>query len=101
VSGGLVGVNIGLNVSGQTLSKLAVHLQGEPIQGGGIQMSSSSVTLGPASNPTLYRGTVTALDGTNVNAVVRDPQGHTLNLAMGLQIDPNTGSAGGTLSARP
>jgi DMSO/TMAO reductase YedYZ heme-binding membrane subunit len=101
MAGGLVNVNIDLNVSGQSLSKLAVHLQGQPIQGGGIQMSASSVTLGPASNPTLYRGTVTALEGTNISAVVRDPQGHTLNLAMGLQIDSNTGSASGTLSARP
>jgi DMSO/TMAO reductase YedYZ heme-binding membrane subunit len=101
VAGGLVGVNIDLNVSGQSLSKLVIHLQGQAVAGGGVQMSSSLVTLGPSSNPTLYRGTVTALQGTNISAVVRDPQGHTLNLAMALQIDPSTGSASGTVSARP
>ncbi|MFL5824842.1 MAG: ferric reductase-like transmembrane domain-containing protein [Solirubrobacteraceae bacterium] len=97
LAGGQAGLTIALTVSGQRLSRLTVHLQGAPIVGGGIQMSSSSVTLGPAPDPALYRGTVTALQGTNIKAVVRDPQGHVLNLALALQIAGS--SASGTVSA--
>lgn len=98
---GLVAVNIALNVSGQSLSRLAVDLHGQPIEGGGIQMTSSSVSLGPSSDPTLYQGTVTRLEGTDINASLRDGHGHTLTLAIALQIDPSTGSASGNVTATP
>jgi sulfoxide reductase heme-binding subunit YedZ len=101
LAGGLVGVNIVLTVAGQNLSRLAIDLQGPPISGGGIQMTSSSVSLGTGSDPTLYRGTVTALEGTNITASVRDSSGHLLNLTVSLQIDPSTGAARGSVQATP
>ncbi len=101
LAGGLVAVNISLTVAGQRLSRLVIELHGPPVDGGGIQMTSSAVTLGTASDPTLYRGTVTALEGTNITASVRNPGGHLLNLAVSLQIDPSSGSAIGSVQATP
>ena len=101
LSGGLAEVDISLNVPGQTLSRLSIVLQGQALDGGGLQMSSSTVTLGPASDPSQYRGTVSSLEGTNVQATVRDSSGHTLNVTAALQIDSGTGSASGTVQASP
>lgn len=101
LSGGLAGVNIALTLSGQSLSRLSIDLQGQPLDGGGLQMTSSSVALGTPSNPNLYRGSVSSLEGTNLAATVRDSSGHSLNLAVALQINPSSGSATGTVQARP
>ncbi len=98
---GLATVDISLSLAGQELSRLAVHLRGQAIQGGGIAMSSSEVTLGAASNPDQYSGRVTSLQGTNIGARVSDSAGHALNLACQLTIDPNTGAVSGTVSATP
>jgi hypothetical protein len=101
VSGSLAAVHIALTVSGQTLSRLTVDLQGQPLDGGGLQMTSSDVTLGTPSDPSMYRGTVSSLEGTNINATVRDANGNALNLALALQLAQGTGTATGTLVARP
>ena len=55
-------------------------------------MESSSVALGTTSTPSLYQGTVTALDGTNVEATLRNAAGKTLRLGARLNID-STGAA--------
>jgi sulfoxide reductase heme-binding subunit YedZ len=101
LSDGLAGVDISLNLAGQPLSTLAIHLQGQPLDGGGLQMTSSSVTLGPQSDPSRYHGQVTALEGTNISAQVSDSSGQRLNLVARLQINPEGGSATGTVSATP
>ncbi len=98
---GLATVDISLSLAGQQLSNLAIHLRGQGIQGGGIAMRSSEVTLGTGSNPGQYRGQVTSLQGTNIAARVSDSSGHTLNLVCQLNIDPNTGAVSGTVSATP
>jgi sulfoxide reductase heme-binding subunit YedZ len=100
LSNGLAAVHISLGVSGQSLSRLTIDLQGQPI-GGGIQMTSSTVTLGTSANPTLYRGSVNQLEGTNIGAQVRDSSGHTLKLAVALQLNPSTNTAAGTVQATP
>ncbi len=97
----LAQVNISLSVAGQSLSRLAVDLEGQPLEGGGIQMTSSAVTLGTVSDPSLYRGAVSQLEGTSIAATVRDSTGHSLNLSIALQIDPSTNSAMGTVQATP
>jgi hypothetical protein len=99
--GGQAFVNISLGVSGQSLSKLSVDLQGEPIEGGGLQMTSSSVTLGTVSSPSVYRGSVTSLDGTNIQAHVQDPAGHRLTLTIQLQLSGESAAASGTVTAKP
>ena len=98
---GLYGVDITLSLSGQNLSALDIRLRGEQLEGGGIQMSSGEVTLGTVSNPTQYRGPVTGLQGSNVQARVRDSSGSTLGVLAQLQIDTAGGQASGTVTATP
>jgi hypothetical protein len=99
IADGLYRVDIRLRVAGQQLSALEIRLRGHPIQGGGIQMTSSAVTLGTQSNPRLYGGQVSSLQGTSIDAQVRDGGGHTLRLALQLQIDSTNNTAAGTVSA--
>ncbi len=98
---GLSQVNIALNLAGQKLNTLAITLRGEALDGGGLQMTSSDVTLGPSSNPGQYRGSVTALNGTNISAQVTDGSGHRLTLSTQLQINPDSGTVNGTVTATP
>src|SRR5579884_505315 len=98
---GVFGVDISLTLQGQQLSLLAIHLRGQPLEGGGLAMTSSAVSLGTGSNSDAYRGAVTSLEGTNIAAQVRDPGGHVLNVLAQLQIDPSGGSASGTVTVRP
>ena len=64
-------------------------------------MTSSAVTMGTASDPSLYRGAVNQLAGTSIAATVRDSSGHSLHLSLALQIDPGANSATGTVQATP
>jgi len=98
---GLAGVDINLALTGQQLSTLVIHLRGQAIEGGGIQMTSSEVTLGTQSDPAQYRGQVTSLEGTNIAALLRDAGGNQLRLVAQLNIDPNSGAASGTVSVSP
>ena len=98
---GLFGVDITLALSGQRLSELDIHLRGQQLQGGGLQMQSSEVTLGTASAPGSYRGTVTGLEGTNIAALVTDSAGASLHVVARLTIDQGTGAASGTVSVAP
>lgn len=98
---GLFGVDINLSLAGQSLNTLAIHLRGQPIEGGGLQMTSSVVTLSGSNASDTYRGQVTNLQGTNIAAHLQDPAGHVLNLVAQLQINPSSGSASGTVSATP
>jgi len=94
-------VDIRLTAAGQQLSALEIRLRGQPLQGGGIRMTSSKVTLGTRSNPDTYGGQVTSLQGTSISATVHDAGGHALRLAFQLQLDPASRSATGTVSAGP
>jgi DMSO/TMAO reductase YedYZ heme-binding membrane subunit len=98
---GLVEVHIALSVSSARLDSLDVRLYGEPLSGGGVQMTSSAVSFGTASNPTLYVGTVTGLNGSNISARVSSAGGQTLVLEVALQIDGSTGSASGNVQVTP
>jgi uncharacterized membrane protein YgcG len=100
LSGGLVRVELKLTVAGQPLSALDIRIDGQPLGGGGVAMSTSRVTLGTGASPALYRGRITALEGTNVSARLRGPRG-SLALVAELQIDPRSGAVSGVLSARP
>jgi DMSO/TMAO reductase YedYZ heme-binding membrane subunit len=98
---GLVEVHIALSVSNAQLGSLDVRIYGQPIAGGGVQMTSSAVALGTASHPTLYSGAVTGLDGTNIAARVSSAGGRTLTLAIQLQIDGATGATSGSVQVTP
>jgi hypothetical protein len=101
LANGLMRVDLPLAVPGHALGRLDIRIEGPPIGGGGVQMTSSRVTLGSGSNPDRYHGRVTALEGTNIAATVRDGAGSTLALVARLQIAPSAGTATGTVIVAP
>jgi Ferric reductase like transmembrane component len=100
LNSGLERVDIRLHTARGSLSSLHIVMDGQPLDGGGVQMSSSSVSLGSASNPTRYRGSVVSLAGTHVHARVKDSSGARLGLIAELRIAPGSSSVTGTLIQR-
>ena len=98
---GLVEVHIALSVASAQLRTLDVRIYGQPLVGGGVQMTASSVSIGTAADPTQYSGAVTGLDGTNINARVSSAGGRTLAIDVALQIDAASGSASGNVQVIP
>jgi hypothetical protein len=96
---GSASVHIVLTVAGQRLSALHFLLLGRPVPGGGLSMTSSSATLGTASKPHVYIGSITALEGSNLAATVTDPAGRAYSLIVQLQLNPANQTATGTVSA--
>ena len=94
-------VRISLHVAGQRLSSLRIHIDGRPMIGGGVTMTSSRVALGSSSSPNLYRGRVTSLSGANIEASLNDSGGSAIRLLAHLQLDPVSGAATGTATAAP
>jgi methionine sulfoxide reductase heme-binding subunit len=93
-------VYISLTLSGQQLSHVGIRLFGKPVSGGGLKMTSSRVSLGTASDPTLYRGSVTSLNGTDAAAVVGSGSTRAQIVAQ-LQLDAQTNNATGTVQVQP
>jgi hypothetical protein len=93
-------VDIPLTVEGRRLSDLHIRLRGEPNAGGGVDMTSSRVTFGPAGNPDQYSGRVTALAGTNIEASVAGPVGSSYVLVARMSIEPGSSTVTGTLTAQ-
>ena len=97
---GLVQVNLQLSLAGRPLNTLDIRIDGQPLGGGGVAMASSTVTLGTSATPTQYRGRITALEGTTIQARVSDTRRSLVLLAQ-LQINPSSGSVTGTLTSQP
>jgi len=98
---GLSEIHLSLTVLGRRLSVFGIRIYGHALQGGGVQMTSSRVELGTASDPHLYFGHVTGLSATQLGAVVSAEGGSRLTLAARLQLSPSTDQADGTLTVRP
>jgi hypothetical protein len=94
---GLAVIDLSMTASGQRFNALDIRIVGEPIEGGGVQMTNSSVTLGSSDHPTEYSGRVTALQGTDVAALLRNSSGSAVRLVARLQLDPSGGSVSGTV----
>lgn len=92
-SAGLSTVTIDAALTGPTRGVLHVVLTGAPDAGGGISMSSSSATMGPASEPRLYVGQVTALTGNALQLGLRTRTGAAATVAVRLR-----SNAGGTVT---
>ena len=97
---GLVRVDLRLALAAQPLNTSDIQIDGQPLNDGGVEMTSSAVTLGTPAKPTMYRGRVTALAGTSIEARVSSTPGSLVLLAR-LQINPSSGSVTGTLTAQP
>jgi hypothetical protein len=101
MSDGLAVVDVSTTLAGEQLNELQIRMIGEPLDGGGVQMTSSRVTLGSSSDARQYRGVVTALQGTDVAAQLRGSRGSALRLIARLQIDPSTEKVSGTVQVGP
>jgi len=64
-------------------------------------MTSSRVELGTGSDPSLYRGHVTGLSGTDIAAVVTNAGGAQLALTARVALNPDGQTAAGTLTVGP
>jgi predicted lipoprotein len=74
-----------------------IAISGPATSGGGVQMTSSQVSFGPAANRHQYTGQVTSLNGTTIQAVVTDSTGAKATLSFDLTL---SGTAlGGSLTA--
>ena len=87
---GEVRVTLAMKLQNAASTPLVVVLSGTAVAGGGVSMSSGSVTFGP------YRGVVTGLNGGTVSATVSTPSPLLLTLA--LNVDQNSGALSGTAS---
>jgi hypothetical protein len=66
-----------------------ISISGPPLQGGGVQMTSSQVTFGTTASPHLYTGAVIALDGNTIQARVTNASGSTATLTVVATINGN------------
>ncbi len=98
---GVTRIELALVAAGQQLSALRIRIDGEPLAGGGVEMSGSRVTLGTPSDQVIYDGRILALRGTTITAVVRNEHGDRLEVLAELQINASSASASGTMSIRP
>lgn len=94
-------ISIGASLSGGTTGIVRVELDGLALDNGGVQMDHSVATLGTRAQPRLYQGAIVALDGTRMQARVRDSAGHAVLLAMRVTVNTGRGTVTGTMSARP
>ena len=96
-SEGLVTVGLRARAGGGAKGFLHVVLQGVPLEDGGVQMTASSVTFGPAGAPGAYSGDIVSLAGSRIVASVQDAQGDTLDLTLRLHLDSSSRSLSGSL----
>jgi hypothetical protein len=94
-------IDLSMTANGQRLDALDIRIIGQALEGGGVQMTRSRVTLGSSANPTQYTGSVTSLQGTDVAARLRNSSGSEVRLVARLQLDPGGGSIGGTVRVGP
>ncbi len=87
-----------IHVAGAPL-RLALRLSGRALPGGGLQMVSSSVRLGPSGQADLYRGHVVGLRGDLVVARLTSPRARPVQLRLALQIGAG-GAVVGTAGAQ-
>jgi hypothetical protein len=95
---GRLTVRIDGALSGATRDHLEILIHGVPLQDGGVAMEQSRVSMGTST--ALYRGEVTALDGTRLVAAMRSAH-QALRLGLTLQIGRDgrvTGPVHGTAS---
>jgi hypothetical protein len=95
---GLVDIRIALRLRGGPRGAARIYLRGEPT-GGGVSMTASGVSFVPATTRSVYTGSVVALEGSRVVALVRDGAGDRLRLTFALSIDAAGRTVNGILAA--
>jgi hypothetical protein len=93
-------VDISLTVDDPSLRYVHIRIEGQAIPGGGVEMSDSQVSVGPASNRDRYSGHVTDLAGPTIRATAADATGAAVAIVAQLEAQGRDGSASGILTAR-
>jgi len=93
-------ITIRATLSSGATGSLLIVLNG-PADSGGVRMAASSVTLGTAAQPGLYKGHIVQLGGTRIVATMTGPTGQAATLDVALQIDQSGTAVTGTASATP
>jgi DMSO/TMAO reductase YedYZ heme-binding membrane subunit len=99
-SSGQVVVDIQAALHGGATGALEIQIKGQGVAGGGVSMTSSTVTLGPPGQPRLYQGRLRSLQGTRLLASVSTGTDQA-RLDVRVAIDPTTHRLSGTLAAQP
>jgi len=92
-SAGQVQVVLSMQLQNAASTPLTVTLIGTAVQGGGVSLSSGTVTLGTS------HGVVTSLNGGTVSARISSPT--PMDLTLSLQVDQNSGALSGTATGTP
>jgi methionine sulfoxide reductase heme-binding subunit len=92
-------VTVGLRAAADKGARgiLQVTLRGVPLQGGGVQMTGSSVTFGPRQAPQAYSGQIVSLGGSRIVASVSDRSGNPLDLTVRLRLNAASRTLTGSL----
>jgi hypothetical protein len=99
-AGGAI-VDLALRVSGRARGDLRVRMAGAPSGGGGLSMTGSQVDLSALGLASVFEGRIVSLQGDQFLARLHDASGAVVDLRANLNIDNQTGSVSGTMSASP
>lgn len=97
---GLASVDMRLGMSGGASGTLDVTITGQPLANGGVAMTQGSVSLGPRTDPSLYTGRITGLQGSRIVASAQSSDGAAVQLTIDLSIDQGSGAVSGTVNAQ-
>lgn len=103
-AGGSVSVTINTTAGGPgNHAALSIVITGVPDQNGGVGMTRSEVSFGPAAAPRQYTGRLTSLNGTTMRAAVAGTTGGLSHPALTLDVALNVSgrSVTGNLSVSP
>jgi hypothetical protein len=81
-------------------ARVEVRIAGRPLADGGLQMSSSAVSLGTAAQPDLYAGRIVSLSGAQLLARLHRPGARPVSLQLALQLANGSSQVTGTATAR-
>ena len=97
-AGAAATVTVDGTLSGAQPGVLHIEIRGTGGSGGGIVMSSSSVTMGTTTQPDQYHGTIQTLNNTDLTLALTDAAGTPTSASVTLNIS-SSGAVTGTVAA--
>ncbi len=92
---GLVAVTLDLTLQDRAQGRLGVRIIGQPVEGGGVSMQQSRVTLGSTADPGAYTGRIDSLAGQQMTARLTGRDGRAVALRASFQINSQAGTVTG------